>query len=302
MDIKIQLLIESFASAMHSEISNIEAKLKQIQTNITDDLKDLINIHIAIYTFAMMSHFILTNYGKVTFAQRLTVDTKPGIVVNDSAGVALEESTATAEAEAEPTAKPTAKPKAKAKVKGKAKAKSGGDADQKELKLRIQNILKNAYYLIIMTKGQVLRRVSNINREKIKQMLMVAYKWVINLKMYKTETDPINTSDLLKTNMIYAYMIYPYVLLNKKPPAISITSKDPFGEITPIEYNLWPKSGNDLYDQYTYKSYTAMFDYLDVSPRTPEAIRAALPSIRWSKLNRFPMIGKLHVMETRAIR
>jgi hypothetical protein len=39
---------------------------------------------------------------------------------------------------------------------------------------------------------------------------------------------------------------------------------------------------------------------LDVSPRTPEAIRAALPSIRWSKLNRFPMIGKLHVMETRA--
>jgi hypothetical protein len=65
MDIKIQLLIESFASAMHSEISNIEAKLKQIQTNITDDLKDLINIHIAIYTFAMMSHFILTNYGKL---------------------------------------------------------------------------------------------------------------------------------------------------------------------------------------------------------------------------------------------
>jgi hypothetical protein len=293
MDIKVQVLIDSFTAAMHGEISNIEAKLKQIQTNITDDLKDLINIHIAVYTFAMMSHFILTNYGKVTFAQRLTIDTKPksAIIVkdeNDAEKIVESDAEKIVESDAEKIVESdSAKEKTKLKPRQKTKAKvriskSGGRVntsgdDQKELKLRLQNILKNAYYLIIMTKGMLLRRVSTINSEKIKQMLMMAYKWVINLKMYKTETETVDMESQLKSNMVYSYMIYPYVLAGKKPPNIDITSKDPFGEIKPVEFTAWPKSGNDIYDQYTYKSYAVIFDYLDAYknfsvPRSPALI------------------------------
>lgn len=267
-DIKIQTLIDSFSLSMYSEISGIEMKIKQIQTNITDDIKDLISIHIACYTFAMMSHFILTNYGKVTFAQRLTeakTDTESIIektepTENDESIIEKNDDGKTKE-KLEKIEKKIEKTKEKTKLK---KAKIGGESDQKELKVRLQNILKNAYYLILMSKGMTLRRLTNINREKVKQMLMVAYKWTISLKMYKTETTGVElTLDHLKSNMFFMYMLYPYNLIGARVPAVDLKSKDPFKELEPIEFTKWVKSGNDMFDQYTYKSYTMVFDYLD---------------------------------------
>lgn len=267
-DIKIQSLIDSFALSMYGEISNIETKIKQIQTNITDDIKDLISIHVACYTFAMMSHFILANYGKVTFAQRLT--TPESIVIKSETNVETK-----VETKVEPDADANTKvededdsesiiEKPKKSKPSKAKVVGG---DGKETKLRLQNILKNAYYLILMSKGMTLRRLSNINREKVKLMLMNAYKWTISLKMYKTETTEVElTLDTLKSNMYFVYMCYPFVLSGAKLPKIDLSQSimlENLKELQPVEFAKWYKSGVDMIDEYTYKSYTHIFDYLD---------------------------------------
>ncbi len=269
-DIKVQTLIDSFAMSMYSEISNIEIKIKQIQTNITDDIKDLISVHIACYAFAMMSHFIATNYGKVTFAQRLNnpkqEQQQESIVEkseqNDDDSIIERPKAEQKEEKEEKEEKKKEEKQKQEKKKGKKTIKGG--EDQKEIKLRLQNILQNAYYLILMSKGVVMRRLSNINRDKVKQMLMAAYKWTISLKMYKTDTVGVElTIDHLKSNMFFIYMCYPYSLAGIKLPAIDLKSKDPFKELEPIDLTKWVKSGNDMFDKYTYGSYTLIFDYLE---------------------------------------
>jgi hypothetical protein len=63
-------IINSISKLLYNKISEIEFTLKKIQTNLSDNMKDLITVYITIYTFAILSQMIILNYGQMTFALR----------------------------------------------------------------------------------------------------------------------------------------------------------------------------------------------------------------------------------------
>lgn len=312
-------IIKSMVNTLTPEMHLIETKLKQIQTNISDDMRDLIGMYIYIYTFALVSHMIFVNYGQITFAFRegaLGGSQPPrSSKFKRSSLIQSTDSDTDSDSDSE-TIRSINKKLSKSTnnllvnnneedgdsadtessdgglvvVKGgddNEFGTNGGDGDSGEnAQERLQNILKNALYLIIMTKVKMLKASSNIGPDKVKPILLQAYQWVLKLQTFKEtavkETD-VNYEILTSviTSSIYNYLWtirslkYPKTKFEDTKSVIGYTvdqirevnyksKKDkinPFKTAEIISEKDWKKSGYEPYDQYTYGSYLQSVSY-----------------------------------------
>lgn len=250
--VDIRPIIKSIVASITPEMHVIETKLKQIQTNISDDMRDLIGMYIYIYTFALVSHMIYVNYGQITFAFREgAFGGNPEGVMEDNPYIV-----------------------------------QGGESSDESAKDRLQNILKNALYLIISTKVKLLKASNNIGPDKVKPILLQAYQWVLKLQTFKNVTKSENDIDFEIINSITTSSIYQYLLTTQQVLHPKIKETDlksvigvgvdvikaenykskkekinPFKSAPVIEEQSWKKTGNKYYDQYTYGSYLQSINY-----------------------------------------
>jgi hypothetical protein len=251
--VDIRPIIKSMTSTLTPEMHVIETKLKQIQTNISDDMRDLMGMYIYIYTFALVSHMILVNYGQITFAFR------EGAFGGSASDLIFDDGDDT----------------------------TGGDANPEEsLQERLQNILRNALYLINSTKIKLLKSSSNIGPDKVKPILLQAYQWVTKLQTYKGKEYSMTDVNFEILNSIISSSIYGYLwtvksIVSPKTklqdlPAVIGTDLDtirnanhkskkekinPFKSAYVFSEKEWKKTGNQYYDKYTYESYLQSINY-----------------------------------------
>jgi hypothetical protein len=275
--VDVRPIIKSMVASMTSEMHVIETKLKQIQTNISDDLRDLMGMYIYIYAFALISHMIFVNYGQITFAFRegafggrapLSADfyrePEPTINGGDPDSLIVDEDD-----------------------NAESLIVDGGDENAGEsAKERLQNILKNALYLINSTKIKLLKASNNIGPDKVKPILLQAYQWVLKLQTYKGNTVKESDIDFEILNSITSSSIYQYLytvtsILHPKTKESDLKSVigidletikannykskkekiNPFKSAHEIAEKDWKKTGSEAYDTYTYGSYLQSLRY-----------------------------------------
>lgn len=247
--VDIRPIIKTMTASLTPEMHIIETKLKQIQTNISDDMRDLMGMYIYIYVFALVSHMIYVNYGQITFAFR------EGALGGGSGSPFVEV--------------------------------SGGDENQSESgKERLQNILKNALYLINSTKIKMLKSSTNIGSDKVKPILLQAYQWVLKLQTYRNVETKDQDIDYDILNSVVSSSIYQYLLAAQQIVQPKTDQNDlmkvigtdlatikknnyktkqdkinPFRSAVAISEKDWKKTGNSYYDEYTYGSYLEALEY-----------------------------------------
>lgn len=252
--VDVRPIIKSMSATLTPEMHIIETKLKQIQTNISDDIRDLMGMYIYIYVFALVSHMIYVNYGQITFAFR-----EGAFGGGRSHGLPRN---------------------------GYLPKDGGDDSSGDSSKERLQNILKNALYLINSTKIRLLKASTNIGVDKVKPILLQAYQWVLKLQTIKTvaasDTD-INYEILnsITSSSIYNYFQTARTIIDPKIKLTDLTSVigtsvnaikeanyktkkekiNPFKTTPVITEKEWKKTGNQYYDEYTYGSYLQSVNY-----------------------------------------
>lgn len=300
-------IIKSLVNTLTPEMHVIETKLKQIQTNISDDMRDLMGMYVYIYTFALVSHMIYVNYGQITFAFRegalgggltkqeldklplhkmsIHDDNEQQKIIKEiddklrSGHESLIEEEEDLIKEEEDLIKET-------EIEKDIETKVGGEgAGEENAKERLQNILKNALYLINTTKIKMLKASSNIGPDKVKPILLQAYQWVLKLQTYKeiaTSDSDINF-DMLNAiigSSIYGYLWTVKSIQQHKTRLEDITSVigtnldkikennykktdkiNPFKSAQLLTEKEWKKSGYKYYDDYTYGSYLQSAQY-----------------------------------------
>jgi len=314
-------IIKSIVNTLTPEMHVVETKLKQIQTNISDDMRDLMGMYIYIYTFALVSHMIFVNYGQITFAfregalggmgnqkpmrssRKTGLHKKSNLIINKDNGQSSDDESDSEiinEIENKLSAiksKPSLlydneesndESNESSNDESGEDLISGGDGGDSSdnAKERLQNILKNALYLINTTKIKMLKTSANIGPDKVKPILLQAYQWVLKLQTYKeaaiSETD-VNFEILssLINSSIYNYLWtvksikFPKTRFEDVTSVIGISidqirdlnykSKkekiNPFKSAVLISEKDWKKSGYDPYDEYTFGSYLQSASY-----------------------------------------
>jgi len=274
--VDVRPIIKSMTATLTPEMHVIETKLKQIQTNISDDMRDLMGMYIYIYAFALISHMILVNYGQITYAFREgafgggasggsavsdLVEDLSHVKDNDTSDNDAEESDLIEE-------------------------KTGGEGPEENQQERLKNIIGNALYLINSTKVKLLKSSSNIGPDKVKPILLQAYQWVTKLQTFKgkdVSVTDINFEILnsITSSSIYAYLLTVRSIFNPKtklqdlPAVIGTTLEtvrtnnykskkekiNPFKQTPIVSEKDWKKTGNKYYDEYTYGSYLQSANY-----------------------------------------
>jgi hypothetical protein len=222
----------------------IETKLKQIQTNISDDMRDLMGMYIYIYTFALVAHMIFVNYGQITFAFRegalggavskryetggndisrenkyVKTFNRSKILESDSDSDNEDDSKIIEEIEAKLSSEK------EELLIDESKSESGDESESEKENLitggeggsdenaqqRLSNILVNALYLINATKVKLLKASSNIGPDKVKPILLQAYQWVLRLQTYKEAAVSATDINYEILNSIISSSIYGYL-------------------------------------------------------------------------------------------
>ena len=242
-------IIKSLVNTLTPEMHIIETKLKQIQTNISDDMRDLMGMYIYIYTFALVSHMIFVNYGQITFAFREGafgggIPKRPGnddmvegnkyvktlrehkILESDSDDeddtMIIEEIEAKlnskpeelliveeSDSESEKSASESEKSASESEKENLITGGEGGSDENAQQ--RLSNILVNALYLINTTKVKLLKASSNIGSDKVKPILLQAYQWVLKLQTYKEAAVSVTDVNYEILNSIISSSIYGYL-------------------------------------------------------------------------------------------
>jgi len=235
-------IVRSFVSVLRPEMGIIEARYIKIKTNIGDNLKDIMTIYITIYTYALICQMIIMNYGQITFASRPKRKPRSAPSTGGNRKIRKVENKLSEPdslsghniADIIKTMKVKGEKKGSsfnlsnyslAEINETMKKAKGGKTEKKARLNQLQNILSNAYYLIITTKSSLLRRVTVIKREDIKPLLIKAYKWAAHITMI-TDKDTIVASDekrdlasILMGNPTYFYLWYMRHMLS---PNVSI--------------------------------------------------------------------------------
>lgn len=202
----IKPVIRSITSVLRPEIGRIDTRLTKIRTNIGDDIRDLITLYIVVYTYALLSHMIFINYGEITFAQRPKYKTKNAVggyisddsdIENSTTNNYTSDNTITdgyiSDVENSATDGYISDDSDMNNIKTLKNrlrtAPQEGGAKNGTNKARLQNIISNAYYLIINTRIGLLKRIKTIKINEIRSLLVTAYKWVISLQIIGAESE-----------------------------------------------------------------------------------------------------------------
>ena len=269
--VDVRTIIKSMVASLTPEMHVIETKLKQIQTNISDDMKDLMDMYIYIYAFALVSHMIYVNYGQITFAFR------EGAL---GGGLYKRKNTASKYIDNESSDEDSNI------ITSGNEIITGGNESGESIKDRLQNILKNALYLINSTKVKLLKASNNIGPDKVKPILLQAYQWVLRLQTYRgVESKDIDIDreilNSVTSSSVYQYLYTVTSILHPKTNEGDLKSiigtdletikinnykskKDkinPFRDVKILTLDGWKKTGNKFYDEYTYGSYLNTIDY-----------------------------------------
>lgn len=186
-------IITSITNTLRPEMGVIETNLAKIKSNSKDSIKDLMSIYIVTYTFAIVSHMIHTNYGKITFSFRPGVDKSNTTATGGSSAL---KSDIRVKVERSPLI--TYK-----------RNKSGGK-QMPNSKHLIQNIINNALFLILRMKSIAINEVASLTTESIKPILIKAYRWASTLKSDTASIrDPVPKDEVdLNSDNIYNYAKY----------------------------------------------------------------------------------------------
>jgi hypothetical protein len=233
-------IIKSLVNTLTPEMHVIETKLKQIQTNISDDMRDLMGMYIYIYTFALVAHMIFVNYGQITFAFRegalggnaVSKGYENGgkrktfyrhkVLESDSDAEDEDDSKIIEEIEAKLNSK-TEELLVDASESESEKSDNESESEKENLitggeggsdenaQQRLSNILANALYLINTTKVKLLKASSNIGPDKVKPILLQAYQWVLRLQTYKETAVSVTNINYEILNSIISSSIYGYL-------------------------------------------------------------------------------------------
>lgn len=251
--VNVKKIVTAMTGSMREELGFIESSLIKIKSNTKDSIKNLMSIYISIYTFAMISHMIINNYGSITFTVK---PYKMGGKKSDKSSIMKYDDDHQSSI-----------------------IQYGGQAP----KNRIQNIINNALYLILKTKNIYISNVTSITPESVKSILLKAYKWVSSLKTdtgnIKKESISTDGESSIHQDYIYIYIhyiknMYDYYKgnTNKKK---TYTTKDILGRewskivseknrsiyetlVIPDAYN----SGSDTSAKYKYDSFKSMMEYV----------------------------------------
>jgi hypothetical protein len=165
----VKQVIKQIVRTIMPEIRNIEHNLLRIKTNINDNIKYILVIHIAIYTYAILIRMIVENKNALHFSLKKI---KGGKQHN----------------------KPPRRNK-----------QHGGESSVDQL---LQNNIKAAIYLILTTKRAFFKSITLIKLENVKSLVIKAYQWATQLKkttlQNNTYTD-IRVSQALSSDQFKKY-------------------------------------------------------------------------------------------------
>lgn len=282
-EMDVRPIVKSLASVLRPEIGIIETRLMKIRTNIGDDIRDLITLYINIYTYALLSHMIYINPGEITFAQRPkyksnfkqnskshTVAQKTAIAKrSETKGGYGSSENSSSGYESDIDSEESVNFPVRSKLTDSDSTESFSDTDtprslfinkrhggKVDTKNRLQNIITSAYYLLISTKTNEIKKVVTIKLEDIKPLLIKAYKWVIGLHNVDSNADYVGSTgskgdivDNIINSPVYKYLYHVRHMLHgtEKEDISTILGRS----VATIEKNILDKDVFDNVPQIT---------------------------------------------------
>jgi len=327
--IPIKPLVSSIAKGLRNVVGEQEAKLFRSKTTTADSAKDTLNLYSCIYVYAVLCGMMITNPNKMLFGRdkpdtnrqkpkkydkpkkvdkptiqeqseyveanaKIDVGDKPtkenlASKIGISDYVKPELSTATSQAAVGASEERLAARRRRRERKRKTRKYRGGKTT-KDIKLYERFILTTALNLILVTKDSIIKRLTYINVDVIKQIfLKTAYPWAkryskpIKVSENSENQLAVSTQNIVDTDPFYQYLYYAKRLacnsnVEKHCPKSMGAVKDILGRsIEKIaddmkeSINLYttikaPKKwdfGDKLYDDYTYRSFETSLMYLE---------------------------------------
>ena len=182
----INKIASSITDILRGEMGYIESNFYKIKSNSKDNINHLITLYTVIYTYAVISHMIINNYGKIAFSIKPPIKSKKiggrvkkTIIDNKSPIIEYK--------------------KDKSPV-----------LENKVNKSIMQNIINNAFYMIIKTQNVLINKINNISDDSIKNILLKAYRWISSTTSQSIIDNNIieDDHDKIKHNIIYQYASY----------------------------------------------------------------------------------------------
>lgn len=188
--VNLKKIINNIVETMREKIGNIYVDISKNKIISSESLNNLLKLHINIYATAILIQMIYINYGNITFTIRSgkkNTNTESNYIEIQNAGK-------------------------------NTNSKRGGKKDPKQIILK--NIINNGLYLIMKVKYILISTLNNISKDYIKNTLLSAYKWILNISVEKDiRLIPDSNEfiiDKIKNSKLYKYLSYVKELNIKK--------------------------------------------------------------------------------------
>lgn len=310
--IPIKPLVNSLASGLREIVAHEEAKLYRSKTNLGDNIKDILNLHAAIYIYAALCALMLQNPGKLMFAREPPSDNMKEKKYPKAEAEEKERGEVDSEllAPLSPPNSITVAAGEKSMIYNKLRFPSKRRHKRKhpsyirggkivtDAKVAEKFYLTTALKLIFLTKETIISRLPNMSADVIKQIFIKnAYTWAMK------HAKPIHVDDesarQTSENPIYIDSFYRYIYYTKKIAPDSrrpadledvknILGRDETKVLSDIKRDIsmyttvvtpkqWKISDIPEFNEYTYRSFLSMLEYyqemLYTKSRVPKHIQ-----------------------------